>query len=144
MQMLRRLARGKRRGRDYQGLAIQVSKAEAAGQLAAERLDATMRSGLPLDEVRAAYHSVGAVVQEPLPAAPALDPMRPASLSSQLSALRTRRQWYLMDAPPGALVPAAVRPRNRAPLGPHVAGLEADFAERPWGVDLKRAIDTAR
>lgn len=103
-----------------------------------------MRSDMPLSEVRVAYRAVGAAVQEPLPAAPALDPRRPPSLSRQLSTLRTRRQWHLMAAPPGALAPAVVRPGSRAPLGPHVAGLDADVAERPWGVDLERALDRAR
>jgi hypothetical protein len=91
--------------------------------------------------VRTAYRAIGTLAQEPLPAQPALDPQRPHELTRRLSTLRTRRQWYLMGAPPGVLPPAVVRPVSRAPNGPHVAGLEADFAERPWGVDLIRLLD---
>lgn len=128
----------------YRLLATRLGQTELASERAVALLDRATRTGAQLSEVRTAYRSVGAVVQEPLPAAPALDPRRPATLSRQLSTLRTHRQWYLMSAPPGALSPAVVRPGSRAPLGPHVAGLEADFAERPWGVDLERALDHGR
>jgi hypothetical protein len=144
MTMSRRQSRRQRQQERYHRLAIQVGQAEAAANLAADLLDDAMRTGAPLSEVRAAYQAVGAAVQEPLPAAPALDPQRPAAISSQLSTLRTRRQWYLMGAPPGVLTPAATRPNSRAPLGPHVAGLEADLAERAWGVDLDRTLDRSR
>lgn len=141
--MIRRPSR-QRQQDHYRRLAIQLDQAEAARDIATERLDDATRAGATLSDVRAAYHAVGAVAQEPLPAAPALDRRRPPALTKELATLRTRRQWHLMSAPPGALVPNAVRPKSRAPLGPHVAGLEADFAERQWGVDLARVIDRAR
>lgn len=128
----------------YRRLSIQLGQAELASAHAVESLDGATRTGARLSEVRTAYRALGNAVQEPLPAARALDPDRPGELSRRLSTIRTRRQWHLMSDPPGALAPTVVRPNSRAPLGPHVAGLEADFAERPWGVDLERALDRGR
>jgi hypothetical protein len=128
----------------YRRLAAQVGLAAAGGRSAEEQLIELMRAGAPLSKVDAAYRAIGEAAQEPLPAQRALDRHRPVELTKHLSELRTRRQWYLMDAPPGALPPAVVRPKSRAPKGPHIAGLEADFAERPWGVDLARALDRLR
>ncbi|HEU5478201.1 MAG TPA: hypothetical protein VFU90_00135 [Candidatus Tumulicola sp.] len=139
---MRRKRSSKRLERDaYRQVAIQVGQASAGGRAAEERMNELVRAGAPLSDVDAAYRAIGELAQEPLPAQPALDRNRPAELTRELSALRTRRQWYLMDAPPGALPPAVVRPTSRAPKGPHVAGLDADFDERPWGVDLAQALD---
>ncbi|HEX7107561.1 MAG TPA: hypothetical protein VF218_16460 [Acidothermaceae bacterium] len=129
--------------RRYEQLAVRLEEAEAARRSGMRELQEAACGGAPLSEVRAAYKAVGASSQEPLPASPALDHARPRELTRQLSTLRTRRQWYLMNAPDGALAPAVVRPGSRAPKGPHVAGLEADFAQRRWGVDLYRALELA-
>ena len=127
----------------YEQLAVRLEEAEAARRSGMRELQEAARGGAPLSQVRAVYKAIGASSQEPLPASPALDHARPRELTRQLATLRTRRQWYLMDAPAGTLAPAAVRPGSRAPKGPHVAGLEADFAQRPWGVDLHRALELA-
>jgi len=142
--MLRRRSRRRLSKEHYQQVATRVDRAVTAGRSAEARLGELVRAGAPLSHVGAAYRAIGEVAQEPLPAQRALDRDRPAELTRELSTLRTRRQWYLMDAPPGALPPAAVRPKSRAPKGPHVAGLEGDFAERSWGVDLSRALDRLR
>jgi hypothetical protein len=145
MVMLRRHWKKDDAGGDrYRRLSIELGQAELASALAVESLDEATQAHARLGEVRAAYQTLGAAVQEPLPAARALDRERPRELTRRLSTMRTRRQWHLMSAPPGALAPAAVRPASRAPLGPHVAGLEADFAERPWGVDFEQALDRGR
>jgi len=144
MEMLRRHSRERADTDRYLRLAVSVEQARAASLLAAERLDEAVRSGAPLSEVRAAYEATGKATQEPLPAEPALDRRRPVALSRQLSTLRTHRQWHLMSDPSGVRSPHVVRPSSRAPLGPHVAALEAEFAERQWGVDLLSALDGER
>jgi hypothetical protein len=144
MEMLRRQSRRRSNKEPYRQVAMRVDRAFTGGRSAEEQLGELVRAGAPLSDVGAAYRAIGDAAQEPLPAQRALDPDRPAELTRELATLRTRRQWYLMDTPPGALPPAAVRPKSRAPKGPHVAGLDADFAERPWGVDLTRALDSLR
>jgi hypothetical protein len=144
MEMLRRHSRRRADKDRYLRLADLVEQARTASLLAAEHLDDAVRSGAPLSEVRAAYEATGKATQEPLPAQPALDRHRPVALGRELSTLRTHRQWHLMSDPPGVRAPHVVRPNSRAPLGPHVAGLEAEFAERQWGVDLLSALDDVR
>jgi hypothetical protein len=142
--MRRRRSRKRLQEEAYRQVAMQVDVAGAGGRSAEERLNELVGAGAPLSDIAAAYRAIGKVAQEPLPAQRALDRNRPAQLTRELSTLRTRRQWYLMDDPPGALSPAVVRPNSRAPKGPHVAGLDADFAERQWGVDLSRSLDRRR
>jgi hypothetical protein len=130
-------------------LAVRLQHAEGARVAAGEVLDFAQQAGRPLSEIRSAYYVIGVVSQEPLPAAPALDRHRPPALTRELSRLRTLRQCYLLDAPPGVLAPAAVRPTSRAAFGPHVAGLDFGVAvpagsryERRWGVGLPELLDT--
>lgn len=142
--MLRRQWRKRAETDRYRRLAMDVDQARAASLAAAEQMDDALHRDAPLSELRAAYEVAERVTQEPLPAQPALDRRRPVELTRELSTLRTVRQWHLMSDPPGVRAPHVVRPKSRAPLGPHVAGLEAEFAERQWGVDLRNVLDRAR
>lgn len=143
------IGRRRRRAASTDGrYSLLSAKLAGADRICAEKrreLVQLASTGGSAHELRAAYKAIGAACQEPLPAARALDHDRPASVTRQLSTLRTMRQWYLLDAPPGVLLPNGVRITTRAALGPHVAGLDFDCetpdAARASGVDLAAAVD---
>ena len=139
--MLHRHAKRGTQQEHYCAVAAWLGHVEASGRLAETKLATLLAARARLSDVRSAYRTIGLATQEPPPVEPALDRHRPPELTRRLSALRTRRQWYLMAAPRGVLTPTTVRPGSRAATGPHVSGLDFDVEEDPWGVDLTRLLD---
>jgi hypothetical protein len=131
----------------YSVLSAKLARAELIYAQKRRELVQIASAGGSAGELRAAYKAIGAACQEPLPAARALDHDRPVTVTRQLATLRTMRQWYLLDAPPGVLLPNGVRITTRAALGPHVAGLDFDCetpdAEHTSGVDLAAVVDAS-